>query len=45
MPYFFPKLESIVNEAGQGSSGDMAQYEEELTEAELSERLIENLDS
>ncbi len=44
MPYFFPKLESIVNEPGQGSSGDMAQHEEELTEAELSERLIEDLD-
>lgn len=42
MPYFFPSLESIAENVFDAVSGDMAQYEGELTEDELSERLIKD---
>jgi uncharacterized protein involved in outer membrane biogenesis len=41
-PYFLPDLETIAENVPYESSGDMAHYEDELTEEELSERLIED---
>lgn len=42
IPYFFPKLEKIAKDISSVLPGDMSQYEDELTEDELSERLIED---
>jgi len=42
MPYFFPELETIDDNAVDVNSSDMAEYEDELTAEERSERLIKD---